>query len=161
LPKVQPHVTRFDVELGQCRDCGRRVQGRDARQSSDALGAAASHLGPRALALAANLNKGLGLSLGKIATLYRSVFGIPVSRGGLAQAIAGVAGALLPTYQVLVEQVRQSQEVTGDETGWRVGGELNWLWIFATESVTVYAILPGRGFEQACEILPADYAGVL
>jgi transposase len=161
LPKVQPHVTRFDVELGHCRDCGRCVQGRDARQNSDALGAAASHLGPRALALAANLNKGLGLSLGKVAELYRSVFGIPISRGGLAHAIARVADALVPTYQLLIEQVRQSQVVTPDETGWRVGGETNWLWIFATESVTVYAILPGRGFEQSCEILPADFAGAL
>ncbi|MBI4587436.1 MAG: hypothetical protein HY725_01240, partial [Candidatus Rokubacteria bacterium] len=53
---MRPHVTRFDVALGRCRHCRRRVQGRHPRQTSDALGAAASQLGPRALALAADLN---------------------------------------------------------------------------------------------------------
>jgi len=48
LPPVRPHVTRFDVHIGRCRRCGARVQGRHPRQRSDALGAAASQLGPRA-----------------------------------------------------------------------------------------------------------------
>jgi hypothetical protein len=39
---------RFDVRVGRCRDCGRRVQGRHPLQTSDALGAAASGLGPDA-----------------------------------------------------------------------------------------------------------------
>src|SRR6266576_1217851 len=30
---------RFDIAVGRCRRCGRRVQGRDPRQPSDALGA--------------------------------------------------------------------------------------------------------------------------
>lgn len=161
IPKVQPRVTRFDVELGECTGCGRCFQGRDARQNSDALGAAGSHLGPRALALAADLNKGLGLSFGKVAALFNSVFNVSVSRGGLVQAVARVACALQPTYDKLVEAVRRSPVVSPDETGWRVGGETNWLWVFATENVTVYAILPGRGFQQACTILPADFAGTL
>lgn len=161
IPPVRPHVTRFDVELGECVGCGRCFQGRDARQNSDALGAAGSHLGPRALALAADLNKGLGLSFGKVAALFHSVFNVSVSRGGLVQAVARVADALKPTYDELVEVVRHSPVVSPDETGWRVGGKTNWLWVFATQDVTVYVILPGRGFEQACTILPADYTGAL
>jgi transposase len=51
--------------------------------------------------------------------------------------------------------------VTPDETGWKVAGRLWWLWAFATASVTVYAILPGRGFAQAASVLGEDYAGRL
>ena len=38
---------------------------------------------------------------------------------------------------------------------------LQWLWVFATPTTTVYAIQPGRGFPQAAAILGADFAGVL
>ena len=39
-------VRRFDMELGRCSQCRRRVQGRHALQTSDALGAAGAQLGP-------------------------------------------------------------------------------------------------------------------
>src|SRR6516164_11839431 len=52
---------RFDIAIGRCRACGRRGQGRDPRQTSDALGAAAVQVGPEALALAVRMNKGLGM----------------------------------------------------------------------------------------------------
>ena len=41
LPPVQPVVRRFDVHVGRCHGCARRVQGRHRLQTSDALGAAA------------------------------------------------------------------------------------------------------------------------
>ena len=47
---------RFDIPICRCRKCQKRVQGRDPRQTSDALGAAAVQLGPEALALAVQMN---------------------------------------------------------------------------------------------------------
>ena len=52
LPPVRPVVRRFDVHIGRCRRCGRRLQGRHPLQTSDAVGAAAVQLGPQALAVA-------------------------------------------------------------------------------------------------------------
>jgi len=57
---------RFDIAIGRCRVCRRRVQGRDPRQTSDALGAAAVQLGPEALALAVRMNKGLACIIHKM-----------------------------------------------------------------------------------------------
>jgi transposase len=48
-----------------------------------------------------------------------------------------------------------------DETGWKVGGRLQWLHVAVSAQVTVYAILPGRGYEQSVLILRADYDGFL
>jgi hypothetical protein len=42
-----------------------------------------------------------------------------------------------------------------------VGGRLWWMWAFSSSQVTVYAILPGRGFEQAARVLGADFDGFL
>jgi len=90
---AEPRVKRieFRIQVGCCRRCRRRVQGRHPRQTSDAIGSAASQLGPRALALATQLNKGLGLPYGKTAAVLEEAFGLRVSRGGLCQAIARVA----------------------------------------------------------------------
>lgn len=161
IPPVQPHVTQFNVHIGRCSGCGKRVQGRHPDQCSDALGAAASQLGPHTLGLAVELNKGLGLSYVKTCRLFESAFGLQVTPGGLCLALHRVAAAAEPTYQALCHSVRRAAVVAPDETGWKVGGWLQWLWVFATPQFTVYAILPGRGFEQAASILGEDFAGVL
>jgi transposase len=161
IPEPRVERIEFRIQVGRCRCCRRRVQGRHPRQTSNAIGSAASQLGPRALALATLLNKGLGLPYGKTATVLEQAFGLGVSRGGLCQALERVAEKAEPTYQALVEQVRGSPSVTPDETGWKVGGQLWWMWVFSTPQVTVYAIQPGRGFEQAARVLGADFAGFL
>ena len=51
--------------------------------------------------------------------------------------------------------------VSPDETGWKVGGHLQWLWAFATSDTTVYRIQAGRGFAEAAAVLGADFDGVL
>ena len=50
LPVVRPVVRRFDIEVGHCSQCQRRVQGRHVLQTSDALGAAGVQLGPGVVA---------------------------------------------------------------------------------------------------------------
>jgi transposase len=160
LPEPRRLRRRFAVHIGKCRCCGRRHQGRHPFQTSDALGAAGCMLGPRAVALATELNKELGLSPQKTAKALER-FGIRVSAGGIVGAIARQARVLEPTYQALIEGVRASRAVAPDETGWRIGGRKAWLWAFAGENVTVYLIAAGRGYEHAAEILGEDYDGVL
>jgi transposase len=161
LPVVRPIVRRFDVHVGCCRQCGRRVQGRHPLQTSDALGAAHVHLGPGAVAFVVLLHTQFGVPLAKIATVLRVQFGLTVTAGGLAQLLHRTARRATPTYTALCEQVRGSPVVTPDETGWRVGAVPHWLWVFATPDTTVYAIRPGRSFDDAATILGEDFAGVL
>ena len=161
LPVVRPHVRRFDVHVGACRRCGRRVQERHPLQTSDALGAASTHLGPHAVALIVLLNKQLGLSHGKIAALLCDWFGLHLRPSGVTHALYRAARQAAPTYDVLREQVRGSPMVSPDETSWKVGGQLWWLWVFATARTVVYAIQHGRGFDQAATVLGADFSGVL
>jgi transposase len=160
LPKPRPLRIRYDLHIGRCRSCGRRVQPRHRAQTSDALGAAGAQLGPRAVALASWLSKGLGISTGKIARLLAEL-GVKVTAGGVGQAVARAARRAQPTYQVLVGGVRASPMVAPDETGWRVGGRRVWLWAFAGDQVTVYRIAQGRGYDDAARVLGADYSGVL
>jgi transposase len=113
------------------------------------------------VALAVELNKGLGLPYGKTAAVLEQGWGLQVSRGGLCQAIERVARKAEPTYAVLRERIRSEPSVTPDETGWKVGGQLWWLWAFSSPALTVYAIQPGRGFEQAAAVLGEGFEGFL
>lgn len=161
LPVQRPLVRAFQVHIGRCTQCARRVQGRHPLQTSDALGAAAAQLGPQAIAFAVLLNKRCGLSYGKIAVLLRERFGLTVTCGGLVQAVHRAARRAQPTYDHLAATVRGSPVVTMDETSWRVAADLQWLWVAATPLTTVYTIQPGRGLAQAAALIGQDYPGVL
>jgi len=153
-------VTRFTVAVGRCASCHRRVQGRHPEQTSDALGAAGSQVGPAAKAWSAWLHYELGLSFGKCAKVLRRL-GIEVTAGALAQAAASIGEDLVPVQAEITRRLNEAPVVTADETGWRVGGKSAWLWVVTGERMTAYNIADGRGFEEACEILDAAYPGVL
>jgi len=161
LPVVTPVVRRFTVHIGRCRVCGVRVQGRHPLQTSNALGAAAVHLGPRAVALIAILNKQLGLSHGKIAAFVQTQFSLAVTPSAITQALHRAARQAQPTYAALCATIRGSPMVVPDETSWKVNGHSHWLWAFATPTATAYAIRRGRGFADAAAMLGADFRGTL
>jgi transposase len=157
----QTIVRRFDVEIGHCVGCGGHVQGRHPLQTSDALGAAQVQVGPQALTLAAHLSKQLGISHERTAQVLEWGYALGVSRSALCRAITRLGTKAQPTYQELQIAVRHSLVNRLDETSWRVAAHLQWLWVCVSDEVTLYAILPGRGFVQAAAILGEDYAGWL
>src|SRR5207244_3616026 len=75
-------VRRFDIQIGHCACCGKRVQGRHRLQTSDALGAAQVQIGPQAIALSAHLNKELGISHERVARVLKLGWGLEVNRSG-------------------------------------------------------------------------------
>lgn len=154
-------VRRFDVATGHCGGCGGHVQGRHPLQTSDALGAAHVQVGPQALTLAAHMSKEMGISHERAAQVLGWGYDLRVSRSALCRAMARLSKKAEPSYEELQRAARHSFVNHLDETGWRVAAHLEWLWVCVSADVTVYAILPGRGFAQAASILGADYAGFL
>ena len=161
LPVPRVIVRAFRIHIGTCRGCQRRVQGRHPLQTSDALGAASAQLGAQAVAFAVVLNKQLGLSFGKIATLFQQQYGLMITRSGLVHAVHRAARQARPTYTALCQRIRGSPVVTPDETGWKVAGRLHWLWAVATPDTTVYRIQAGRGYPEAARLLGRRFGGVI
>jgi transposase len=157
----RPIHRQFNIHVGQCRGCGHRVQGRHALQTSDALGAAASQLGPDAQAAVVELNKNAGLAHGKVSSVFRQLFGIQLTRGGSAHVVLRAGRRCQPIYQAICRSVRRSRWVVPDETGWRVGGLLAWLHGFVARRTTAYVIDPTRSHEPAERLLGLDYDGLL
>jgi transposase len=160
LPDPEPVVTKFKVQVRRCADCGRRVQGRHPEQTSNALGAAAAQIGPGLKGLAALLHYGMGVSFGRIAQLMER-WGVPITAGAICQASQQTGTALEPTTRAIKASLAASTQVTMDETGWKISGRSAWLWAATSVSVTLFVVANGRGFDEACQLMVADYAGVL
>src|SRR5690606_13160684 len=153
---------RFDVHVGACQQCGRRVEGRHPLQTSRARGAAGSQLGPNIHALLVILNKELGLSHGKSVRLLATLFPeLSVARAASVRSIERTDRPRQDAYQQIRRDGRSAPEVAPDETGWRVGGRLAWLHAFASRRTTCYAIDPTRSQEPAARVLGLDWSGTL
>jgi transposase len=152
---------RFNIAVARCTCCGGRVQGRHPLQTSDALGCAASQIGPEAQATVVMLNKELGLSQGKISRFFQTLFGIKLTRGGSCQIMLRAAQRCEGNYHAIVQRVRQSDWIVPDESGWRIGGWLAWLHTAVGENAVAYLIARQRGFEAAALLIGQDYAGTL
>jgi transposase len=161
IPVVEPVITRYVTYSGYCADCGKRVRSRHPEQTSQATGAAGVLVGPRAKALAADLKHRLGGSYGKVSEALNDAFGLEVSRSGWCQADQHLAEIARPVYQELIEVIRRSMVVHADETGWRIGILSAWLWVFANQEATVYAIRDNRSSDVVVEILGEKFKGIL
>jgi transposase len=160
IPRKPIH-RQFNIHVGQCRHCQRRVQGRHPLQTSDALGAAAAQLGPDAQAAVVELNKQGGMSHGKVTRCLDSLFGIRLSRGGSVHTVLRAADRCEPVYESIRQTVAQSYWVAPDETGWRVGGYPAWLHTLVSPQATAYVIDPTRSGAVAEDILGLDYDGTM
>jgi transposase len=159
-PPARPQVVRLVTHRNRCGCCGEKVVSTHPLQVSTASGAAGAHLGPRALALAASLNKGQGLTMRTTCQVLRDLLGIELSPGGLSQALGRVAARVEPLYDGLLAALKAEPVLHTDETSWWVGGRGASLWVLTNQAGTVYRVVASKSRSQA-EALIGDYQGVL
>ncbi len=164
LPPIVPIITQFNIETGYCSCCRQYWQGRHPDQTSDAIGVAGNTLGPVVLTMAAEMKHRLGVSYRKICDFLHTYCQLKVCPAAFIRAEQRLADLAKPTYELLLEALRQSHVVHADETGWRVGRLNAWLWVFSSKQVTLYVIRTGpgaRGHQVPQDILGPDFDGYL
>jgi transposase len=160
LPPVRPVVTQFNVEVGDCPCCGKRVQGTHPDQTSQALGAAGNALGPRALGLAADLKYRLGIPFRKISDLFGGFFSLPFSPGGMAQAASRLARRGRPVYEFIKLRLSLASVVHADETSWYLNGSA-WLHVFTDGTLVAFVVDPSRSRAVALGVLGESFEGLV
>ncbi|MDA1018410.1 MAG: IS66 family transposase [Planctomycetota bacterium] len=159
IPPVEPTITQFNVEVGTCPCCGKRVQARHPDQTSDALGAANHSLGPNLHGMAASLKHTSGMSFAKVSAFFHEWFHIKTAPSTFVRSLYRIAKKAMPTIFALREQLRRSLRIHADETGWRVGTASCWLWVFCNDEITLFDVA-GRDHGVAKAML-GDFDGVL
>ena len=159
IPLVVTRHLHLTTYRGHCPHCG-TVHSTHPEQVSTAVGAAGTHLGRNALALAASLNKHYGLPMRKVCGILQDHFGLRLTPGGLSQALVRMAGKLQQPFAELCAAVRHSAVIHADETSWWLDGESAWLWVFTNPQLTLYAI-DNRSQQVVRRIVGDDHPGVL
>src|SRR5579864_9053492 len=152
-PKLEWH--RYRRHVHRCGHCARTCQGRGD------LELAGAHIGPRARLLTCYSRAHLGISLGKTRDLLHDFFGLTVSRAGLLGHLAWGGTLFEPVVEQLLELLRQSPVVQGDETGWRINGQTAWAWCFRDPKLAIFLIEHHRNRDVIERVLGASFAGTL
>lgn len=159
-PVVKPVRTKLTTYTGWCAECG-EVESTHPLQTSRATGAAGTHLGPRAQALAVSLVHQSGLSMKKACDTLGQICGLKLSRGGLAQLLQRAARRCTAFFDQTLTSIRRSKAVYADETSWYVGRSGWWLWVFTTPTATIYAVEDSRSAAVVDRILGDRFKGML
>jgi hypothetical protein len=131
-PKLEWH--RYRRHVHRCRACQHPCQGRGDLELPGA------HIGPRTRLLTCYSRAHLGVSLGKTRDLLHDFFGLTVSRAGLLGHLRWGGTLFEPVIEELLERLRNSPVVQGDETGWRINGQIAWAWCFRDPSLALFLI---------------------
>jgi transposase len=140
LPELRSVVIEAQVYAARCARCGERTVG-EAPAGLEST----RTFGPRVEALLGYLHYGHHLSHERLATVCESVFGLRISEGAIASALARLAARAQPEVDTIREAVRASPTINSDETGVRVDGRNWWHWVFQVPTASYHVIAPSRG----------------
>src|SRR5438067_974973 len=95
--------------------------------------------------MTAEMKHRLGVRYRKIGDFLATSADLHLPPATFVRAEQRLADLARPTYDLLLEALRQSHVVHADETGWRIGRLNAWLWVFSSKEATIYVIRTGVG----------------
>jgi transposase len=148
-------VTEYQGHACTCPECGHVTREALPRELL-------SHgVGPRLTATLSYLAGCHGVSKRGVEEIAAAVFDAPVSLGTVANLEQEVSAALAAPHQEAVQAVRQAAVKHADETSWKRGGTLCWLWAAATAGVVAFVIHAKRSAAGLAALLGAEIQGIL
>jgi transposase len=151
LPAVQLEVTEHQAAIKQCRACGGVATGHFPAHVSQP-----TQYGPRLKAQASYFNLYHFIPLARTEELLCDLYGDAPTQAAFLDAHQQLLVATAPTRQSIQQAVLAADVVNFDESGLRVEGQLHWLHVASTATLTHYHVHPKRGAEgmAAGAILP-------
>lgn len=148
-------ATEYAIPGHWCPQCKKHVEPR--------LGAALPKcsIGNNLASMTIVFHYGLGLTIDQTRSVLLSPLRTRVSAGGLADLWRRAAEILLPWYERIGDEARNSAVLHADETGWRVNGKTHWLWCFCNHRSCYYMIDAGRGGPALNTFFTEAFQGVL
>lgn len=156
IPKPQPvKVTEFLVHHYDCNSCGKHVVASDSRCPKE------GRFGSRTLAHITLLKYSGRLPHRKVSETLEREFGLVITPATVLDVTRRVSDSLEGEYQKVLNNIRASEVVYIDETGFKVNGIQFWLWTFTTEKETLVVIRQSRSKKVLIEVLGKTYNGVI
>ena len=153
LPPVRPLVFQYDLIRLRCPCCGR------PRLADLPAGVSWSPFAPRLEAHIATLAGVYRLSRRQVRDVIVEMFGVPISLGAVDAVIMRMSAVLKDPWEQLRASVQRAEQVHADETGWRLKGAYQCLWVASTALAACYRIDAHRSQQAAKELLGEEFGG--
>jgi transposase len=155
VPPAKVIVTEYRRHTLRCRHCGAATPA--AWPATMPRGS----FGHRAEAIVAFLTGRLSCSHRDVVEALATLYGLKLGLGTVAAIEQRVCTVLAEPVKAAQQYVTQQVSHHVDETVWREGKKRPWLWVHATEAVTVFRLCAGRGKVQAQSIIGEQFRGVV
>lgn len=153
LPPVRPVIFQYDLHRLRCPCCGK------PRLAELPAGVSWSPFAPRLEAHIATLAGVYRLSRRQVQDVVQQMFAIPISLGAVDAVIMRMSQVLKDPWEQLRTAIGQAQQVHADETGWRLKGAYECLWVATTALAACYRIDPHRSQAAAKQLLGEEFGG--
>jgi hypothetical protein len=158
LPPAALAVIHHQIMARHCGVCHRR----EIAQVDLSLSVVGhSRLGVRLTSLIAYLDTVCRMPVRLIRKLLSGLYGLCLSVGEICLVLQRVAARGQPTYDALLHQLRHSQVVHADETGWRQNGKNGYAWSFSTPTLHYFRCPQSRSGQVVRDVLGPAFSGAL
>jgi len=153
IPSIEVVVTEYQQIEKQC-SCGCINQGKfpDNIQSYVQIGA-------NAQAFLVYLNVAQLIPFKRLKDIANDLFGFPISEGSIDNILNYSELRARPLYKMIMNIVKSNKWVGSDETGIRVEGQRDWLWVWQNNLASYYAIEDSRGYQVPLKHFGENYEG--
>jgi transposase len=143
-----------------CGVCGKRFTPDAGEVLSDVVVGKKS-MGVFLMSLIAYLKIACRVPVSLIRQLLITLYDLDVSKGEICELLHEVARLGKDEYASILDRVRASPVVHGDETGWREDGVSGYVWSFSTPLVRFFTYSHSRSSRIVKEVLSEEFIGAL
>ncbi len=155
LPPVKPVVTEYQLHHLDCPGCGAKIKAERPQ------GVPPGMFGPRLVALMALLTGQYQLTKRLVVRMMQDFFGVKMALGSVSRIEQVASNALAQPVGEIAAAIPHQKRVHADETGMKQKKKKGWLWVFLTESISLFVLSASRGAKVVKEVLGLDFSGTL
>ena len=155
IPPVKIEVTEYRLHTLTCQVCGTETRAKLPE------GVPQGGFGPRFQSQVSILSGKYHLSKRETVGILDDFYSVDLGLGSVPKLEKRTSAAIAPAVEEARSYVRSQPSANQDETGWREGCKKAWLWVLATQYVSVFLIDLHRSAEVAKKMLGVDFKGIL
>ncbi len=160
VPAASVTVTDHLMIERYCGVCGKRFTADASEVLSDVVVGKKS-IGIFLMSLIAYLKIACRVPVSLIRQLLSTLYDLDISKGEICELLHEVARLGKDEYASILDRVRGSPVVHGDETGWREDGVSGYVWSFSTPLVRFFTYSHSRASRIVKEVLSEEFVGTL
>ncbi len=132
LPEIKPIITEYQLYCGTCQRCKHNSYAELPADVGNNV------LGPRAMALLAQLSSKYHLSKRLIQEFFHKSLGIQISLGTVSNTEKRVSDSLASIYETLKASLLKEEHLNIDETGHKEKSKRGYVWVFTSNTLCVF-----------------------